>query len=110
MRRIGIARGSRETRFTEFAEVVWWVGHPFVAWVLDKMAVVHGEKLKALMLRTRDLSLVKARVLPLLAEQQQRLAVTRDEMDRHVPEILAGIEEQCGDALSLAWTETPVIQ
>jgi len=84
------------------------VGHPFVAWVLDKTAAVHGEKLKALILRTRDLSLIKAHVLLLPAEQQRRLAVTCDEMDRHVPEILAGIEEQYGYWRRLAWTETPV--
>ena len=41
------------------------MGHLFVAWVLDKMPAVHGEKLKALILHTRDLSLVKAHVLPL---------------------------------------------
>jgi DNA-binding GntR family transcriptional regulator len=96
--------------FTEFAEVVWWTGHPFVAWVLDKMPAAHGEKLKGLILRTGDLSLVNGHLVLLAAEEQQRLAAACEEMDRHLPEILARIEQQYGDAQRLAWTGTPVIQ
>ena len=33
-----------------------------------------------------------------------------EEMDRHLPEILAGIEQQYGDAQRLAWTGRAVIQ
>jgi hypothetical protein len=59
---------------------------------------------------TGDLSLVNGHVVLLPAEEQQRLAVACEEMDRHMPEILAGIEEQYGDACTLAWTGTLVIQ
>ena len=111
LRRMGVVR-ARYPRdpFTEFAEVVWWERHPFVAWMLDKMPAVRGEKLKELILRTGDLSLVNGHVVLLPAEEQQRLAVACEEMDRHMPEILAGIEEQYGDACTLAWTGTLVIQ
>jgi len=111
LRRIGIVR-VRYPRdpFTEFAEVVWWSGHPFVAWVLNKMPTAHGEKLKALILRTGDLSLVNGHVVLLAADEQQRLAAACEEMDRHLPQILAGIEQQYGDAQRLAWTGSAVIQ
>ena len=43
-------------------------------------------------------------------EEQQKLAEAFEEFDRHLPELLAWVEEKYSDADSLAWTGTPVLQ
>jgi hypothetical protein len=111
LRRLGMLRARYPSDpLREPAELFWWTGHPLLKLVLHKMPATHGEKLKELILKSGDVTLVNGHVALLPAEEQQKLAEAFEEFDRHLPELLAWVEEQYGDADSLAWTATPVLQ
>jgi hypothetical protein len=111
LRRIGMLRARYPSDpLTDSAELFWWKGHPLLGLVLHKMPHAHGEKLKELILESGDLTLINGHMALLPAEEQQELAKALEEFDRHLPEFLAWIEGKYGDADSLAWTGTSVIQ
>ena len=111
LRRLGMLRARYPSDpLRDPAELFWWTGHPLLRLVLHKMPAGHGEKLKELILKSGDVTLVNGHVALLPAEEQQKLAEAFEEFDRHLPDLLAWVEEQYGDANSLAWTGPPVLQ
>ena len=56
------------------------------------MPVAQGEKLKELILKSGDLTLVNGHMALLPVAEQQKLAEAFAEFDRHLPEFLAGNE------------------
>ena len=111
LRRLGMLRARYPSDpLRDPAELFWWTGHPLLRLVLYKMPATHGEKLKELILKSGDVTLVNGHVALLPVEEQQKLAEAFEEFDQRLPELLAWVEEQYGDADSLAWTATPVLQ
>ena len=111
LRRLGMLRARYPSDpLRDPAELFWWTGHPLLRLVLHKMPAGHGEKLKELILKSGDVTLVNGHVALLPAEEQQQLAEAFEQFDQHLPELLAWVEEQYGDANSLAWTGPPVLQ
>src|SRR5579863_8973363 len=110
LRRMGLLRVRYPSDpFADAAQLFWWTGHPLLRMVLHKMPVAQGEKLKERILESGDLTLVNGHMALLPTEEQQKLAEAFEEFDRHLPELLAWIEEKYSDAGSLAWTGTPVL-
>jgi hypothetical protein len=60
LRRLGMLRARYPSDpLRDPAELFWWTGHPLLRLVLHKMPAAHGEKLKELILKSGDVTLVK---------------------------------------------------